>query len=121
MQQFRWRDVFGRWQEEDQFYSVGTIWRKRQYTFVFDTTFVANLGKVKLRQGHSNENVIITLELGRRISHKYPITAFVRSESIFNIGADSSPGYAGFNYRIFGGFRTEISKPAIFPVKLKES
>jgi hypothetical protein len=34
------------------------------------------------------------------------------------MGANSSPGLAGFNFRLYGGLRAEISKPAIFPTKL---
>lgn len=119
--QFRFRNVLGRYQEIDQFYSVGTVYRKRPWIFLADTTFVVNTGRRKLRGGNDNELVVITLEAGRAISSRLPVVAFVRAEPIFNIGANSSPGFAGFNFRIFGGLRMEVAKPAIFPIKLKQS
>jgi hypothetical protein len=119
--QFRFRDVIGRYQEIDQFYSLGTVFRKHRWIFLADTTFIVNTGHKKLRGGDNNEIVVITLEAGRSISRRLPIVAFVRAEPIFNIGANSSPGFAGFNFRVFGGLRVEMAKPPIFPIKLKQS
>lgn len=116
--QFRFRDTVREYQEVDQFYSFGGIRRDQKWTFLADTTFVSNLGKVRLRQGHNNQMFILTMEADRPIVRGLPVVAFVRAQPIFNIGANASPGYAGFEFRLFGGIRLDLSKPAVFPVKL---
>lgn len=119
--QIRWRDVFGRFQEGDTFFSVGSVYRNPRWTLVADTTLIDNYGRPSLRGGVANNHVIVmTLEAGRKISQRLPLTAFLRAEPIFNIGQEKRQGFAGFNFRIFGGIRTEISKPAIFPVTLRQ-
>jgi hypothetical protein len=115
--QLRFRDILSKFQEGDQFYSLGGAWRKGKYTYLADTTLVTNFGNSHLRQGPNNQNIIMTFEAGRRILPG--VTAFARAQPIFNIGANHSPGYAGFNFRIFGGLRAEVGKPPIFPIKLK--
>ena len=115
--QVRFRKVLGRYQEFDQFYSVGGVYRKRAWVFTGDCTFISNFGKRALRFGPNNCNFILTLEAARQISPRLPIAAFVRVEPIFNIGANQAQGFAGVNVRVFGGIRAEISKPPIFPVK----
>lgn len=122
MGQIRFRDPFSNFQEGDQFYSFGGAGRfgkNLNWNYLLDTTLVTNFGNSNLRQGPNNQVIIVTGELGRRIHPRLPLTAFVRAEPIFNMGANKSPGYAGFNFRIFGGIRADIAKPAIFPVKLK--
>jgi hypothetical protein len=117
--QLRWRNVFGAWQEGDTFFSVGGVRRTPKWTFVFDTTLIDNYGRPALRGGVANNHVIVvSMEAGRKISQRLPMTAFIRAEPIFNIGQAERQGFAGVNFRLFGGIRAEISKPAIFPVAL---
>jgi hypothetical protein len=120
MGQIRFRDVLSNFQEGDQFYSFGGAWRRGKWNFLVDNTLVTNFGNSNMRGGPNNQVIITTLEAGRRLSSRIPVTAFVRAEPIYNIGANTSPGFAGFNFRIFGGLRTEIAKPPIFPIKLKQ-
>jgi hypothetical protein len=115
--QIRFRDILSKFQEGDQFYSVGGSRRYGKWTLLADSTLVTSFGNSHLRQGPNNQNIIMTFEAGRRILPY--VTAFARAQPIFNMGANHSPGYAGFNFRIFGGLRAEIGKPPIFPVKLK--
>lgn len=117
--QLRFRDPFSNFQEGDQFYSLGGIWRKGPWSFLGDSTLVTNFGNSNLRGGPNNQVIILTGEVGRRIHRHLPVTAFVRAEPIFNMGANTTPGFSGFNFRIFGGIRAEVSKPPIFPIKLK--
>lgn len=119
MGQIRWHGIASGFQEFDQFYSFGGTWRKGPWNFLVDNTLVTNFGSRRLRFGPNNQVIITTLEAGRRIHPRLPITAFVRAEPIFNMGANTTPGYSGFNFRIFGGLRAEIAKPPIFPIKLK--
>ena len=114
--QFRFRNVLQRYQEMDQFYSVGGAYRKGLWYLSGDFTTITNFGKRRLRGGHNNQNFILTLEAGRQMGRRLPVTAFIRLEPIFNTGANSSTGFAGVNIRVFGGLRVEVAKPAIFPV-----
>jgi len=115
--QIRFRDIMAKFQEGDQFYSLGGAWRKNKWLYSADSTLVTNFGNSNLRQGPNNQNIIMTFEAGRQVTPW--LVAFARAQPIFNIGANKSPGYAGFNFRIFGGLRAEVGKPPIFPIKLK--
>jgi hypothetical protein len=116
--QIRFRNTLGKFQEGDQFYSVGGMYRTPRWLFLWDNTFITNFGNQRLRQGPNNQNMIMTLEANYKISPKLPVLAFFRAEPIFNTGGGSSPGFAGVNVRIYGGLKLEMNKPAIFPVKI---
>lgn len=118
MGQVRFQKMLDRFQEFDQFYSVGYILRKSPWLFTTDCTFLTNFGNSNLRGGNNNQTFVLTGEIARQLHRNIPIAAFVRAEPIFNMGANSSPGLAGFNFRLYGGLRAEVSKPAIFPTKL---
>ncbi len=114
--QIRFRNTLGKFQEGDQFYNVGGIYRTPRWQFLWDNTFITNFGNRKLRFGPNNQNMIMTLQADYRVSPKLPLIAFVRAEPIFNIGANQAIGFAGFNFRIFGGLRVDLSKAPVFPV-----
>lgn len=117
--QLRWFDVFDTMQEGDVFYSLGGVYRRGPWILSADNTFITSFRKRRLA-GPTNEMFVLTFEAARRIIPKVPlpIYAFVRAQPIFNIGANQVLGFAGFNFRLFGGLRIDVSKPAIFPVKL---
>jgi hypothetical protein len=118
--QIRMRDFLGgRFQEGDQFYSLGSVYSNNKWIASADATLIDNFGKGKLRFGpDSNHIIVLTMEGGRRLSQTIPVVAFVRAQPIFNIGA-ANAGFAGFNMRLFGGLRFEVSKPSLFPRDLK--
>ncbi len=118
--QIRFREVLNKFQEGDQFYSIGTTYRRGPWQGLLDFTLNNNFGNSNLRQGENNQVIILTEEIARRIPFlpKLPVDAYVRAQQIFNMGANNSPGYAGINTRIFGGIRAYVTKPVIFPVKL---
>ncbi len=118
MGQVRFQKMLDRFQEFDQFYSVGYVLRKSPWLFTTDCTFVTNFGNSNLRGGPNNQVFVLTGEIARQLHRNIPVAAFVRAEPIFNMGANSSPGLSGFNFRLYGGLRAEVSKPAIFPTKL---
>lgn len=118
MGQIRFQKMLDRFQEGDQFYSIGYVHRKSPWLFTADCTFLTNFGNSNLRGGNNNQTFVLTGEVARQLHRNLPLMAFVRAEPIFNMGANSSPGLAGFNFRLYGGLRAEISKPAIFPTKL---
>ncbi len=119
MGQLRWIDWYKTFQEGDQFYSIGGVYRRGGWTFLHDTTLVTNFGKRQLRLGPNNQQFILTFEAAHPIVRHVPVVAFVRAQPIFNIGANEALGFAGYNFRIFGGLRAELNKPAIFPIKLR--
>jgi hypothetical protein len=117
--QLRWANFLKRFQEGDQFYSLGALYRTPNWTFVWDNTLIDNFGAPGLRGGvATNHQIIMSMEAARKVSSRLPVVAFVRAQPIFNIGQETRQGFAGFNFRLFGGIRAEVSKPAIFPVKL---
>lgn len=118
MGQLRWRHMLTQWQEGDQFYTLGGIYRKNLWALSASTTLVSNFGVQSLRGGANNQMIIMTMEADRQISRKIPVIAFVRVQPIFNMGANSSPGFAGVNFRVYGGLRMDIAKPALFPPKI---
>lgn len=117
--QLRWYDEFKTMQEGDVFYSFGGVYRRGPWVLSSDTTFLSNFRKRK-PAGPNSEMFILTLEAARRINPRLPLPlyAFVRAQPIFNIGANQATGFAGYNFRLYGGLRLEMNKPAIFPVKL---
>ncbi len=121
MGQLRWRHMLTQWQEGDQFYSVGGIWRKNLWALSANSTLVSNFGIQSLRGGGNSQNIIMTLEADRQINRRLPIVAFVRVQPIFNIGANQSPGFAGVNFRVYGGLRMDVAKPALFPPKIQKN
>ncbi len=118
--QIRFRNTLGKFQEGDQFYTLGGIYRTPRWQFLWDNTFVTNFGNRRLRFGPNNANMIMTMEADYKISRKLPLVAFVRAQPIFNIGANEAIGFAGFNFRIFGGIRLDMNKSAVFPVNTKK-
>lgn len=117
--QIRFREVLSKFQEGDQFYSLGYVHWRGPWQFLFDTTLNNNFGSKRLRLGNDNQVFILTQEIARRVHPRFNLQTFVRSQEIYNMGASSSPGYAGFNYRIFGGLRFQVSKAPIFPVRMQ--
>ncbi len=114
--QLRWFNVFQGFQEGDQFYSLGGVYRRGPWILTADNTFITNFRKRRLA-GPNNQMFIMTLEAARRVKPRWPVYAFVRAQPIFNMGANQL-GFAGFNFRVFGGLRIDVSKPLIFPAKL---
>jgi hypothetical protein len=118
--QLRFQHTLGRWQEGDQFYSIGAIYKKPMWRALADFTWIDNFGDARQRGGvESNHQAVITLEAGRRVSPMIPLVAFLRVQPIFNVGDERKAGYAPFDLRLFSGIRLELAKPAIFPVKLR--
>lgn len=118
--QIRFQNVLKEFQEGDQFYTIGSIYRTPRWTFIADTTYITNFGRRALRGGPNNSVFVLTMEGGYKVHPRLPLVAFLRAEPIFNIGANQATGFAGFNFRLFGGLRMEVAKPAIFPVKLRD-
>ncbi len=60
MGQVRFQKMIDRFQEFDQFYSVGYVLRKSPWLFTTDCTFLTNFGNSNLRGGNNNQVFVLT-------------------------------------------------------------
>lgn len=120
MGQIRFREMLSKFQEGDQFYAFGLVHQRGKWSVLIDNTLNNNFGNSNLRLGHNNQVFILTQEVARRLTTQIPLQLYFRTQEIFNMGANASPGYAGYNFRVFGGLRLTIAKPVIFPVRIKD-
>lgn len=122
--QMRSRNIFqGPTREIDPFYTVGLLYRFRQWNLVITDTLVTNFRYRDAIPNQSNNSMIADIEVSRPISKKLPgVVAFVRAEPIWNWGSRGVPGLSGFDFRLFSGFRISIDKPSYYSSlnKLKE-
>ncbi len=116
--QIRFRNTLGKFQEGDPFYTLGAMYRKPRWQFLWDNTLVTSYGNRRLRFGPNNGQMIMTMEADYKVHPRWPLVAFIRTQPIFNIGANQATGFAGFNFRVFGGLRIDMYKAPIFPVNL---
>lgn len=113
----------GATRELDPFYTLGFLYRRGQWSFVATDTLVNNFRTRGAIPPISNSLNILTMELSRPVSKKMPaLQAFVRAEPIWNWGANGAPGLSGFDFRLFGGVRLSLNKPAYLAsvTKLRE-
>jgi hypothetical protein len=99
--------------EIDPFYTLGFLYRRGQWSFVVTDTLVNNFRRQNAIPPISNSLNIATIELSRPLSKKMPsLQGFIRAEPIWNWGAHGAPGLSGFDFRLFGGIRVSLNKPA---------
>ena len=116
--QMRGRNYFAAPNHElDPFYSVGMIYRKNDWNFVLSDTFVTNFRSAVFKHSIPNQgnlSMIADFEINHPISKRYlpGAVAFIRSEPVWNWRSNRVPGLSGFDYRLFGGIRFNINKPA---------
>ncbi len=103
--------------ELDPFYSAGAVLRKGKWNLVISDTFVTNFRHPTFpnpvpRQG--NVSMISDFEVNHPISSSYlpGVSAFVRAEPVWNWRSNRVPGLSGFDFRLFGGIRLSMGKPA---------
>ena len=67
-------------------------------------------------------SIIVTAEVAKPIKRNVPISLFVRAEPVFNFGTPEHDnfGLSGVNFRLFGGIRASLSKPAVAMVDLEK-
>jgi len=103
--------------ELDPFYTLGFLYRRGQWTFSAVDTYVTNFRSPPFtdsipRQG--NVTMIADFELARTVSKKLPaLQAFFRVEPVWNWSSHGVPGLSGFDYRMYGGLRLSLNKPAL--------
>lgn len=114
--QMRSRNIFqGPTREIDPFYTIGLLYRWKQWTFTATDTFVSNYRQSDAIPNQGNLAMIADFEAARPISKKLPgVVAFVRAEPIWNWESNSRPGLSGFDFRLFSGIRVSVSKPSYY-------
>lgn len=122
--QMRSRNIFqGPTREIDPFYTVGLLYRWKQWNLVATNTLVNNFRFRDAIPQQSNNSMIADIEVSRPISKRLPgVVAFMRAEPIWNWGSHGTPGLSGFDFRLFSGVRISIDKPSYYTSvnKLKE-
>lgn len=102
--------------ELDPFYNIGMTATYRDWTFVISDTYVTNFRDPPFRgsiPSHGVVNMIMDVEIAHPISKKIPgLAAFIRAEPIFNWLSGYVPGQSGFDFRLYGGLRFTLAKPA---------
>ncbi len=113
--QMRSRNPFqGAQREIDPFFTVGAIYRKKDWIFTATNTYVANFRNRSAIPPQSNMAMITDLEVARQINKKMPgLYTFVRAEPIWNWYSNGRPGLSGFDFRLFTGIRYIFNKQPI--------
>lgn len=101
--------------EIDPFYTLGVTHQRGPWTFSSSGLFVTNyrspfLGPVA-QVNQDPFAFILDSEISRPISRRVPsLRGFVRAEHIFNLNTQSTPGSAGYDFRLFWGARMAVGK-----------
>lgn len=104
----------GNLREIDPFFSGGFLYRRGQWSFTATTTYVNNFRNRNAIPPINNQTMISDFELSRPVSLRLPsLVTFIRAEPVWNWGAPNNPpGLSGFDFRLFGGLRVAVNKPA---------
>jgi len=115
--QMRSRNLFqGPTRELDPFYNIGLVTSYHNWTFTISDTYVTNFRDPPFRGSIPQNgvvNMIMDAEIAHPVSERLPgLTTFIRAEPIFNWRSGYVPGQSGFDFRLYGGLRFTITKPA---------
>lgn len=103
--------------EIDPFYTWGALYQRNGWSFSASTTFVQNFRQPFRRNATipvNNYSFISDFEISRRVIKQAPgLQAFIRAEPIWNFHSGNRPGLSGMDFRLFGGLRLAMAKPAL--------
>ena len=103
--------------EIDPFYTWGALYQRNGWSFSASTTFVQNFRQPFRRNATipvNNYSFISDFEISRRVIKQLPgLQAFIRAEPIWNFHSGNRPGLSGMDFRLFGGLRIAMAKPAL--------
>lgn len=106
--------------EIDPFYTVGTVYQRRNWIFLASGTFFQSFREPFRANAvipQDSYSFILDFEISRRIMPSIPgLQAFVRAEPIYNFHSDGTPGLAGMDFRFFYGLRMSAVKKPISSV-----
>jgi hypothetical protein len=102
--------------ELDPFYNIGLAASYHSWLFTITDTYVTNFRDPPFRGSIPQNgvvNMIMDVEIAHPVSDRIPgLTSFIRAEPIFNWRSGYVPGQSGFDFRLYGGLRLTIAKPA---------
>ena len=106
-------------------YDSGKTWKKpfEGTSFSLSSTYTMGAAMNETPQAPANyHSIIVTAEVAKPIKRNVPISLFVRAEPVFNFGTPEHDnfGLSGVNFRLFGGIRASLSKPAVAMVDLEK-
>ncbi len=112
--QMRSRELFqGPTREIDPFYNVGLAASYNNWNFVITDTYVTNFRNHTAIPPEGNVSMIADFEVSHPISKRIPgILAFMRAEPIWNWRSHFVVGQSGYDFRLYGGIRLTMTKPA---------
>ena len=102
--------------ELDPFYTLGVVLRRGNWTLAASDTLVTNFRSPPFHgsiPAQGNCSMIADIELSRPVARSIPnLQVFCRAEPIYNWSSHKVPGLSGFDFRLFGGLRLTMNKPA---------
>ena len=101
--------------EIDPFYTLGFVYTKGQWLFSNVGTLVTNFRHPPFNDAVppvSNNSIIYDFEISHPVPKMPYLVSFVRAEPIWNWHSHNFPGISGFDFRLFGGLRLTLAKPA---------
>ena len=114
--QLRGRDYFAApTREIDPFYTLGFLHTKGNWLFSAVGTLVTNFRHPPFNDSippFSNNSIICDFEVAHPLPKLPRIVAFVRAEPIWNWNGHGEQGISGMDFRLFGGLRLSLAKPA---------
>jgi hypothetical protein len=102
--------------ELDPFFTLGFLHSRGAWVFSAVGTLVFNVRHPPF--GFSipnvgNDSIIADFEVSHPVSSRLPgLVAFLRAEPIWNWASRGVPGISGYDFRLFGGLRYTLVKPA---------
>jgi len=102
--------------EIDPFYTVGFMYRKGPWQAIVSGTLNQNFRTIFAQNAIAPTNnylFICDFELSRQLYKYKGVHAFVRAEPLWNAHSNATPGFSGFDFRLFYGIRISFDKPAI--------
>lgn len=103
--------------EIDPFYTIGMSHQRGDWTLTSSLLLVTNYRSPFLGKNSEIQQdpfaFIYDTELSRPISKRYPsLRGFMRTEHIWNIHTNQSPGTSGYDFRLFWGAKMAVGKPS---------
>ncbi len=101
--------------EIDPFYTLGFVYTKGQWMFSNVGTLVTNFRHPPFNDSIppvSNNSIIYDFEISHPVPKMPYLVSFIRAEPIWNWHSHNYPGISGFDFRLFGGIRLTLAKPA---------
>jgi len=120
--QLRSGELFGgATREIDPFYNAGLLMTYKNWNFIITDTYVTNFRNPNTAiPPQGNVSMIADFEVSHPISPRIPnILVFMRAEPIWNWRSHFITGQSGYDFRLYGGLRFTLTKPA-YTTDIKE-